>query len=86
MKFVKQAMLASVCAAFILAPAASASGLNDCVMMGKKAVEALNAAQPGTTTDQAKVEVQAGKSYCASSMYAKGIARYSKALELLGKN
>ena len=82
MKFVT---IAAVCAAIALAPAAYASGLADCVQMGKKANEAISAAQPGTTTDAAKAEAQAGRSYCASQMYAQGVARYSKALQLLGK-
>lgn len=82
MKFVS---IAAVCAAIVLAPAASAASLTDCIHMSKKAVEALNAAQPGTPTDAAKAEVQAGRTYCASQMYAQGVARYAKALQLLGK-
>jgi hypothetical protein len=85
MKFVNRVAIAAVCAAFALAPAASASGLNECIQMSKKAVEALNTAQPGDTTEAAKAQVQAGRSYCASSMYAQGVARYAKALQLLGK-
>lgn len=83
MKFVT---IAAVCAAFLMAPAASAAGLNDCVQMGKKATEALTSAQPGDSTDAARAQVAAGRSYCASSMYAQGVARYTKALQLLGKN
>lgn len=85
MKFVTRAAIAAVCAAFALAPAASASGLNDCIQMGKKAAEALTSAQPNDTTEAAKAQVLAGRSYCASSMYAQGVARYTKALQLLGK-
>lgn len=82
MKFVT---IAVVCAAFALVPAANAAGLNDCVQMGKKASEALTAAQPSDSTDAAKAQVNAGRSYCASAMYAQGVAHYSKALQLLGK-
>jgi hypothetical protein len=85
MKFVTRVAIAAVCAAFALAPAASASGLNECIQMSKKAAEALTAAQPSDTTDAAKAQVLAGRSYCASSMYAQGVARYAKALQLLGK-
>jgi hypothetical protein len=53
--------------------------------MGKKAQEALTLAQPSDATEAAKAQVVAGRSYCASSMYAQGIARYSRALQLLGK-
>ncbi len=83
MKFVT---IAAVCAALALAPAAYASGLSDCVQMSKKATEALNTAQPGGNTDAAKAEAQAARSYCASQMYAQGVARYTKALQLLGKS
>ncbi len=85
MKFATRAAIAAVCAAFALAPAATASGLNDCIQLNKKVTEALNTAQPGETTEAAKAQVQAGRTYCASSMYAQGVARYAKALQLLGK-
>jgi hypothetical protein len=85
MKFVTRAAIAAVCAAFVLAPAASASGLTDCIQMAKKAAEALNTAQPSDSTDAARAQVTAGRTYCASSMYAQGVARYAKALQLLGK-
>ena len=78
MKFATRAMLAATCAAFLLAPAASAAGLSDCIQLGKKAAEALAVAQTNDTTE-------AGRSYCASSQYAQGVARYTKALQLLGK-
>lgn len=82
MKFVT---IAAVCAAILMAPAASAAGLTDCIQMGKKATEALSTAAPSETTEAAKVNVLAGRSYCSSSMYAQGVARYAKALQLLGK-
>jgi hypothetical protein len=85
MKFVTRVAIAAVCAAFALAPAASASGLNECIQMSKKAAEALTTAQPSETTEAAKAQVVAGRSYCASSMYVQGVARYAKALQLLGK-
>ncbi len=85
MKFATRAAIAVVCAAFALAPAASASGLNECIQMSKKAAEALNSAQPGDATDAARAQVQAARTYCASSMYSQGVARYAKALQLLGK-
>lgn len=83
MKFVS---IAAVCAAFALAPVANAAGLADCVQMGKKAAEAVSTAQPSASTDAAKVQVQAGRTLCASQMYAQGVAHYSKALQLLGKS
>ncbi len=83
MKFVT---IAAVCAAIALAPAASAAGLVDCIQLNKKAVEALSTAQPGTNTEAAKDQVQAARAFCSSQMYAQGVARYSKALQLLGKS
>lgn len=85
MKFVTRAMLAATCAAFVLAPAASAAGLSDCIQLGKKTAEALAVAQTNDTTEAARAHAQAGRSYCASSQYAQGVARYTKALQLLGK-
>ena len=85
MKFATRAMLAATCAAFLLAPAASAAGLSDCIQLGKKAAEALAVAQTNDATEAARQNAQAGSSYCATSQYAQGIARYTKALQLLGK-
>jgi len=85
MKFVTRALIAATCAAFVLVPAASAAGLSDCIQLGKKATEALAVAQTNDTTEAARAHAQAGRSYCATSQYAQGIARYTKALQLLGK-
>jgi hypothetical protein len=86
MKFVTRLAVAAVCAAFAMAPAANASGVINCIQLGKKASEALTAAQPGQATDAARTEAAAARAYCASSMYAQGAARYTKALQLLGKS
>lgn len=74
-------------AALIIASGANAADarLSDCIHLGKQAAAAVESAQPGNRTDQAKVEIQAGRTYCASQMYAQGVAHYSKALQLLGK-
>ena len=85
MKFVNRAAIAAVCAAFALAPAAIASGPGDCGAMGKQVKEALTTAQPGPSADAARAQANAGSSYCASGLYALGVARYSKALQLLVK-
>jgi len=85
MKFVTTAAIAALCAAFVLAPA-SAAGLTDCVSMSKQVSEALSAAQPNANNlAQARTEANSGRSYCAMGMYAQGVARYTKALQLLGK-
>ncbi len=85
MKFATRALFAATCAAFLLAPVASAAGLSDCIQLGKKAAEALAVAQTNDTTEAARQNAQAGRSYCATSQYDQGIARYTKALQLLGK-
>ena len=85
MKFITRAAVAAVCAAFVLAPAASASGLNDCIHMGKQVTAALESAQPGQSTDAARAQANAARMFCGTGMYAEGVARYSKALQLLGK-
>ncbi len=86
MKFVTKAALAAVCAAFVLAPAASASGLNDCIQLGKQVNEALSSAQAGSNAAAARNEARVAQTYCATGMYAQGVARYTKALQLLGKS
>ena len=83
MKFVTKAALAAVCAAFVLAPA-SAAGLNDCNQLSKQVAEAISAAQPGTNAvSQARNEAKSGQLFCATGMFAQGVARYTKALQLL---
>jgi hypothetical protein len=72
-------------AVIAIAPAASASGLSDCIKMGKQVSAALESAQPGANTEAAKVQATAGRSYCASMQFAQGMARYTRALQLLGK-
>jgi hypothetical protein len=74
--------------AIALAPAANASDarLTDCVQMAKQVSAALESAQPGTSTDAARQQANVGRSYCGSQMYTQGVAHYSKALQLLGKN
>jgi hypothetical protein len=69
------------------APAANAADarLTDCVHLAKQVSAALEAAQPGTSTDQAREQASAGRTYCGSQMYKQGVARYAKALQLLGK-
>jgi hypothetical protein len=83
MKFANSLAIAAVCAAFALAPSASAAGLIDCIQMGKQVTVALTSAQPSQSTDAARVQADAARNYCVTGMYAQGIARYTKALQLL---
>jgi hypothetical protein len=74
-------------ATLAFAPVANAADarLADCISMAKQVSAALDSAQTSNTTDEAKTQAAAGRSYCASQMYAQGVAHYSRALQLLGK-
>jgi putative hemolysin len=74
-------------ATLALAPVAYAADarLADCITMAKQVSAALDSAQPNASTDAARTQAAAGRSYCASQMYAQGVARYSRALQLLGR-
>jgi len=78
--------LAVAVAALVLAPTAGAASQNDCVQMGKEVAQALNAAPAGTNMAEARNDAAQGQLFCATGMYAQGVARYAKALELLGKS
>ncbi len=86
MKFVAWTTALAV-ATMTLVPVANAADarLSDCISMAREVSTALGAAQPGKKTDEARDHAAAGRNYCASQMYAKGVAQYSKALQLLGK-
>lgn len=74
-------------ATLAIAPAANAADakLSDCIKMAKEVAAALQSAPAGDVTDQARSQEAAGRNYCSSSMYGRGVAHYSKALQLLGK-
>lgn len=80
------ALVALTTLAFVPAANAADARLTDCVQLAKQVSVALDTAQPGTSTDAARQQATAGRAFCASQMYAQGVARYTKALQLLGKN
>ena len=80
------APIAAVCAVVAFASAANASGLSDCLKMDKQVAQALSEAQPSEAKTAAEANATAGRSYCLSSMYKKGVDRYAQALQLLGKS
>ena len=84
----KSAFAAAAFAGLMVASAAYAAdaSLGDCVHMSKQVASAIDAAQPGKAKDDALILQRAGRDYCAVSMYEKGVAHYTKALELLGKS
>lgn len=75
-------------ATIALAPAANAADarLTDCLRVAKEVSTALVAAQPSENTDTARRFADNGRAYCGSQAYAKGVANYTRALELLTKN
>ena len=82
----KSALVASLAIAMLaFAPAANAAGISDCVHMAKQVADAISTAQPGQATNDARDQASAGRSFCASQMYAQGVAHYTQALKLLGK-
>ena len=86
MLFGKKAVFAAAAiSGLMFASAANAANVGDCVQMAKQVVTAVDAAQPGKAKEDAVTQQHAGLSYCAFSMYAQGVARYEKALELLGQ-
>ncbi len=72
--------------AFIPAANAADARLTDCVQLAKQVSVALEAAQPGTSTDAARQQAATARSCCGTQMYAQGVAHYTKALQLLGKS
>ena len=68
------------CAAY-----AADANLSGCIQMSKQVASAIDAAQPGKAKDDAVARQSAGRGFCAVSMYEKGVARYTKALSLLGQ-
>jgi len=89
MTFVKSAASAlALCAALGFATAANAADAraSDCIHMAKQVSAALNTAPQGKAVEDARDQAQTARQYCASTMYAQGVAHYSKALELLGKS
>jgi hypothetical protein len=87
MLFGKQAAIATAAITGLIFASAAYAGdarISDCVHMAKQVATAVDAAQPGKAKDDAVVQQRAGQTYCGFSMYAQGVAHYSKALELLG--
>ena len=83
MKFISTLVIAA--AALAWAPTASAADISDCIRMSKQVSQALDAAKPNDATSEARDAARAGRMFCSDGMYAQGVARYTKALQLLGK-
>jgi len=80
---------AAVAAATLaFSPIANAADANlaACVRLAHQVSDALNTAQPSPAKDSARADANAARAYCAIAMYTQGVARYSHALQLLGKS
>jgi hypothetical protein len=86
MKFALALVALSSLALVTAANAADAPRLTDCNAMAKQVTAALESAQPGAATDAARREAAAGRNLCDIRLFAPGVARYNKALQLLGRN
>jgi hypothetical protein len=83
----KAAIAAAALTGLMFASAAYAADAKagDCIHMSKQVATAIDAAQPGKVADDARAQQRFGRDFCAVSMYNKGVAHYTKALELLGQ-
>lgn len=81
----KYTLAIAACAAIAFASAANAAGPSDCTRLQKQTAEAIAAAPSGSATNQARNLASVASTFCATSMYAQGVARYNQALQLLAK-
>jgi hypothetical protein len=83
----KLSLAALSLAMLALTPVAHAADarLSDCIAMQKQVAAALDSAQAGDNTEQARTQANAARALCGSQQYAKGVARYTQALHLLGR-
>ena len=68
----------------LAAEASAPATLKSCLDLSKQAKEALSANPQSPNLDAARTEMNLGRVYCSSQMYAKGVNSYAKVLQLLG--
>jgi hypothetical protein len=66
------------------AAAAQETGLVGCIHMGKQLSQALDANAQSPNYDDAHDLKLSGSEFCRTGLYALGLQRYTRALELLG--
>jgi len=83
----KLSLAALSLATLVLMPVAHAADarLSDCIALQKQVMAALDTAPAGDSTEQARTQANAARTLCGSQQYAKGVARYTLALHLLGR-
>jgi len=85
MKFAKPVFAAAALALVFGATAASATpSTSDCVKMAGQVSQAIDANGTSANLKAAKAERNAGRYYCLSGVFDKGVAHYQAALDLLG--
>jgi len=90
MTFARTAISAAIVSAVLVASgsyAANASvpaSATECLRMGKKVQDALEANASSPKAFEAKQQWTLGRDFCNSHIYDKGVDHYAKALELLG--
>jgi hypothetical protein len=89
MSVMKNVTIASMLVAslgFASVALAANSGPAGCIQKQKEFAVAVESAQPGAATDQAREVARSARSFCSSAYYDRGVSLYNKALALLGKN
>jgi hypothetical protein len=83
----KLSLAALSLATLALMPVAHAADarLIDCITLQKQVTAALDSAKADDNAEQARAQANAARSLCGSQQYAKGVARYTQALHLLGR-
>jgi hypothetical protein len=77
--------LALVSGAFLSSGAlAEEQGVTGCLHMQKQVSQALDSNQQSANYYDANALKRAGQEFCTAGLYTQGLARYAKALQLLG--
>lgn len=85
MKFTKTVIAAAVLAtAFGVTAASAAPNTTECIKMAGQVRQAIEANGSSANLKAAKAEQSAGRYFCLSGVYDKGVAHYQAALDLLG--
>jgi|KBSSwiStaDraftv2_1062776.scaffolds.fasta_scaffold4387741_1 hypothetical protein len=87
MKFTKPAIVAAAVGIAFASSAASAARITtaDCVKAASEVASAIDANQQSANLKAAKAEQSAGRYFCQSGMFGKGVEHYNQALSLLNQ-
>lgn len=85
-KFVFSSLMAASLVASTVAFASEPQNTVGCLDMSHHVTQALSDSQQSENYKAARDEQSTARQFCQSGVYDKGIAHYSRALELLGKD